>query len=151
MVSRKQRLRVVLDTNVFVRAFKARSRSNWHQQILRLWLIERKLQLIVSPELIEEYIGIFNEVLNMDDETVRGWKKRFEDDPRASVMKLGQRCGESRDPDDNVLLATAMAGDASFLITNDRDLLEVSVDFKRKIDYEILKPQVFLKRWRESL
>lgn len=32
----------------------------------------------------------------------------------------------SRDPDDNVVLATAITGRAKFLVTNDRDLLELS-------------------------
>ncbi len=32
----------------------------------------------------------------------------------------------SRDPDDNLLLATAAAGNAEFLISNDKDILEIA-------------------------
>lgn len=106
MVQRKKRLPVVLDTNVFVRALKAGSHTNWNRRIVRLWLIERQLQLVVSRELIAEYLGIFN-----------------------------------------LLLATATSGEARFLITNDRDLLEVSDAVKQTLKYAIITPQEFLKHW----
>ena len=35
MVQRKKRLPVVLDTNVFVRALKAGSHTNWNRRIVR--------------------------------------------------------------------------------------------------------------------
>ena len=147
MTSRKKRVAVVLDTNVFVRAFKAGTKTNWCCRIVRLWLIERKLQLVVSPELIEEYVAIFGEILGMTAETVDAWRTRFESDARSTVVNLGRRRSVSRDPDDDVLLATAASGDASFLITNDRDLLEVSDEFQRAQRYEIVRPQQFLKWW----
>ena len=105
--------------------FKAKSNLNANRRIVRLWLIEKKLQLIVSQELIDEYLGIFGDVIGMDDDTVREWQVRFDRDRRTTLVNLGRRYTESRDPDDNVLLATATAGRASFLITNDLDLLEL--------------------------
>ena len=137
MVQRKQRLPVVLDTNVFVRALKAGSHTNWNRRIVRLWLIERQLQLVVSRELIAEYLGIFADVLGMETETVAEWRNRFEIDGRSSLVNLGRRYAASRDPDDNLLLATATAGEARFLITNDRDLLEVSDAVKQTLKYAI--------------
>ncbi len=77
MVQRKQRVSVVHDTNVFVRALKAGSNTNWNRRVVRLWLIERQLQLVVSPELIAEYLGIFADVLGMETETVDEWRHRF--------------------------------------------------------------------------
>ena len=151
MVQRKKRVSVVLDTNVFVRALKAKSNTNWNRRIVRLWLIDRKLQLVVSPELIDEYLGIFADVLGMDAETVGEWRNRFEADARSSRVNLGRRYTASRDPNDNVLLATATSGQASFLITNDRDLLDVPDDFQQSLKYEIVKPQEFLKQWDEVL
>ena len=147
MVQRKKRLPVVLDTNVFVRALKAGSNTNWNRWIVRLWLIERQLQLVVSPELIAEYLGIFADVLGMETETVDEWRNRFETDGRASLVNLGRRYAASRDPDDNLLLATATAGEARFLITNDRDLLEVPDELRQTLKYAIVTPQEFLKQW----
>lgn len=147
MTRRKKRLPVVLDTNVLVRAFKAASNTNWNRRIVRLWLIEGKLQLVVSPELLDEYLGIFGEVLGMDAGTVEEWRKRFEADTRSTLVNLGRRYTASRDPDDNILLATAASGNAMYLITNDRDLLDLPQDFQQMLKYEIVRPQDFLSWW----
>src|SRR5437764_13333990 len=112
MVRRKERTPVVVDTNVFIRSFKARTRANPNRRVIRLWLLERHLQLIVSSEIIEEYLEIFSEVLRMESETVTEWRQRFEEDKRCTMVRLGRRYTESRDPDDDLLLATAFAGRA---------------------------------------
>ncbi len=62
-------------------------------------------------------------------------------------MNLGRRYAASRDPDDNLLLATATAGEARFLITNDRDLLEVPDELRQALKYAIVASQEFLKQW----
>ena len=54
MARRKDRVRVVLDTNVIVGALLSTSRQSVNQQVVRLWL-HRKLQLIVSEEVAAEY------------------------------------------------------------------------------------------------
>ena len=150
MVPRKQRTPIVADTNVFVRAFKARSQTTANRRVVRLWLIERKLQLVVSAELIAEYLEIFSAVLGMDDTTVRDWQLRFETDRRATLVGLGRRYTESRDPDDNLLLATATAGRAEFLITNDLDLLELPENVQDRLPYDIVTPQAFLRAWEQT-
>src|SRR5882724_11187880 len=124
MVAKKNRLRVVLDTNVFVRALKAKkNKLSPNQVVLRKWLLEKQLQLIVSPEVIDEYVEIFQHILGLDAPLVEAWRERFENDRRSTLVSLGPRYEESRDPDDNIMLATAVAGDADFLVTNDKDLL----------------------------
>jgi putative PIN family toxin of toxin-antitoxin system len=144
VVRRKKRTPVVLDTNVFVRAFKARAEENANRRILRLWLIQRQLQLIVSRELLDEYLDIFGEVLEMDDATLAEWQARFLNDSRCTVVGLGRRYAFSRDPDDNLLLAVASSGPAEFLVTNDRDLLELPMESRQVLRFEILRPAAFL-------
>jgi putative PIN family toxin of toxin-antitoxin system len=150
MVQRKKRIPVVADTNVFVRNFKSRDASNANRRVIRLWLLEKRLQLIASPELIAEYLEVFEEVLGMDAETVGEWRLRFEHDPRCDLVNLARRYTESRDPDDNLLLATALAGRVEYLITNDRDLLDLPDDFKRTIPFAILTPQEFLRQFEAA-
>jgi putative PIN family toxin of toxin-antitoxin system len=147
MVKRKDRLRVVLDTNVFVRAFKARSPTNHNRRVVRLWLLQRELQLIVSPELIAEYLEIFAKVLGMDGETVDEWRSRFDRDPRSTFLRLGPRSTESRDPDDNVVLSTACAGRARWLITNDYDLLDLDEQYQTNVGFRIATPAQFCRAW----
>ena len=145
MVSRKQRHPVVLDTNVFVRAFKSRSERSPNQRIVRLWLLEKRLQLIVSHELIDEYLEIFASVLGMGDELIEDWRRRFVSDARTTVTGLGKRFIESRDPDDDMVLATATAGKADYLVTNDRDLLDLPADFQKTLRFKIAPPGAFLR------
>jgi putative PIN family toxin of toxin-antitoxin system len=145
MVARKQRIPLVLDTNVFVRAFKSRSRLTANQRVIRLWLIEKQVQLVVCDELIDEYLGVFEKVLGMEDELIRNWEQRFRIDDRATVVGLGRRYTESRDPDDDLLLATATAGRAAYLVTNDRDLMDLPSSFRRTLSYAILAPSQLLR------
>jgi hypothetical protein len=67
MVSRRERTIVVFDTNVFVRGLKTRSKESPNRRLLRLWLF-RRLQLVVCDELVAEYIGVFRDVLGVDDD-----------------------------------------------------------------------------------
>lgn len=144
MVARKRRTPVVVDTNVFVSAFLARRRTSPNQRVIRLWLLEKRLQLVVSRELLEEYLEIFGAIVEMAPDVLSKWRQRFEKDRRSTVVSLGRRYTESRDPDDNLLLATARAGNAFYLITNDRDLLDLPVDFQRNLPFEIVSPRAFL-------
>lgn len=148
MVVRKQRAPVVLDTNVFVRALKSRSERSPNQRIVRLWLLEKRLQLIVSSDLIDEYLEIFASLLGMEEELLEGWRQRFLSDSRSTVVGLGKRFTESRDPDDNVLLATAAAGRAKYLVTNDRDLLDLSAEVQKSLRFSIVTPAAFLRSFR---
>lgn len=145
MVERKHRCLVVLDTNVLVRALKTRSLASPNQRILRLWLIERKLQLVVSNDLVNEYIGVFAEILKMSELALGRWRKRWLADSRTTVVNLGKRHRASRDPDDNLLLDTASAGQVAYLVTNDRDLLDLPVEFAKTLTFKVLPPSALLR------
>jgi putative PIN family toxin of toxin-antitoxin system len=150
MVARRQRIRVVLDTNVLIRNFKARNARSPNRRVFGLWFLERRLQLIVSKELAEEYLEILAEVLGLDEDKVAAWRIRFEQDSRCDVVSLSRRYTESRDPDDNLVLATATAGRAEYLITNDRDLLELPHEFQRQLPYRIVTPTQFINALQDS-
>jgi putative PIN family toxin of toxin-antitoxin system len=145
MTRRRDRTPVVLDTNVFVRSFKSRNKQSANRRVIRLWLLEKRLQLIVSEEIIKEYLEIFAEILLMDEATISQWHVRFTEDGRSTLVSLGRRYTDSRDVDDNLMLATAHAGKAEFLITNDRDLLDLPHDVKRIFPFVILTPGAFLR------
>jgi putative PIN family toxin of toxin-antitoxin system len=138
---------VVIDTNVLVRNFKSRAQASPNRQVFRLWLVEKRLHLVVSQELLEEYLEIFEAILGLDRATIAAWQARFVDRRRSSLVNLGRRYTASRDPDDNLLLATAFAGKADYLITNDWDLLELPADFRRALPFIILSPKAFLMQW----
>ncbi len=144
MARRKDRVPVVLDTNVIVSALLSTKRQSVNQQIVRLWL-NRHVQLIVSGEVASEYLELIERLAISPPraEAFRHWLRRQD---IITHVKLGTRYHESRDPDDNVMLATAAVGKAKFLITNDRDLLDIPAAQRQKFKFAIVTPQEFLTR-----
>ena len=62
MARRKDRVPVVLDTNVIVSALLSTRRQSVNQQIVHLWL-HRHVQLIVSEEVASEYLELIERLL----------------------------------------------------------------------------------------
>ncbi len=142
MARRKDRLRVVLDTNVVVAALLSTKRQSVNWQVLRLWF-RRQLQLVVSEDVVAEYVLLLRR-LRIPPKRVGAFHQRLRRQDIVTHVNLGPRFTASRDPDDNILLATAAAGRARFLITNDRDLLDIPTAQRRKFRFEIMTPQEFL-------
>jgi predicted nucleic acid-binding protein len=62
-----------------------------------------------------------------------------------TLVNLGRRDDDCRDSDDNVFLSTARAGKAKYLVTNDRDLLDLPESVRRALPFLIKKPDEFLR------
>ncbi len=144
MPKRRGSISAVIDTNVFVRNFLTRSRRSPNRLVIRSWLIERKFKLALSGEIREEYLRIFGEVLCFNSERLGSWKNRFGDKRIAKMVGVGAST-LSRDPKDNVFIATATAAKAKFLVTTDRDLLDISEAKKRTLRFKIVTPTEFLQ------
>jgi hypothetical protein len=77
-----------------------------------------------ADEAVAEYYEVL-ERLNVDERRVEHLYDLLQRAGIVTHVNLGARYAISRDPDDNVLLATAAAGQARFLITNEHDLLDI--------------------------
>jgi putative PIN family toxin of toxin-antitoxin system len=118
---------VVFDTNVVVEAiFWPRSTA---RRALK-GLAERRFQTAINSAMMEEYATI----------TAQVREKRFSDtQPSGALAWLAAKSlhvepaplsGKlSRDPEDNLFVATAVAAGAKFLVTQDRDLLVLEKPF----------------------
>jgi putative PIN family toxin of toxin-antitoxin system len=109
-----------------------------------LWSIERRLQLIVSPPVIDEYFETLERVTD-EPHLITLFRQRLQHSPTVTRVNLGRRFAVSRDPDDDILLATAHTGRARYLVTNDRDLLEIPAAERRGFRFEIVKPAQLLR------
>ena len=141
---RKARLAVVLDTNVIVGRFLNRKRLSANARVYNLWSIERRLQLIVSPPVIHEYLETLERVTD-EPHLINLFRERLQHSPTVTRVSLGRRFAVSRDPDDDILLATAHAGRARYLVTNDRDLVEIPPNRRRGFRFDIVKPVELLR------
>ena len=131
-------MRVVLDTNVFVSGlFWEKGASG---KIIDLWR-KKKITLVTSKPIIEE---IFSTLDDFKIQLREGLKKElFEElSKRSIVVHPVIKISIVRDKKDNKFLEAAVDGRAEFLITQDKDLLEIK-EYKRA---NILTPEEFLKR-----
>lgn len=148
MPARKERISVVFDTNIVIGNYLGKNPKSAIRKIFALWRIQRKIQLIVSYETIAEYLEILNR-LNIPPKRIKTFLERIEKRQTVTKVSLGKIPTESRDADDNLILATALAGKADFLITNDKDLLDISASDKKKFKFQIVSPFEFLKAFDE--
>jgi len=142
--TRKERIAVVLDTNILIANYLGKNPKSAVKKIFALWRIQRKLQLIVSNETVAEYLEIL-ERLDIPSKRIGAFSERIEKRLTVTKVSLGKIPAESRDADDNLVLATALVGKADFLITNDKDLLDISESDKKKFKFHIVTPTEFLR------
>ena len=133
---------VVFDTNVIVEAIF------WPRSTARralTGLARRRFKTAVNAAILEEYSAITAEVRARlfpaaQPSGALAWiaSKSIQAEPMPLAGKL------SRDPDDNLFVATAAAVQASFLVTQDRDLLVLEKPF----GVAIVTPVELLKQLR---
>jgi putative PIN family toxin of toxin-antitoxin system len=143
---RKDRIPVVLDTNVIVGYYLSRTHGSANRRIFQLWRDQRTLQLIDA--LVAEYLDVL-ERLHVNGQRIQRFAHRLQQRTTVTRIRLGSRFTLSRDPDDNMLLATAAAGKAQCVLTNDRDLLDLTLTQRRTLKFAIVTPQEFLAQFAE--
>jgi len=131
-------LKVFLDTNVLVSAFATRGLC---ADVLRLVLSSH--ELVVGEVVLEELETVLREKLTLPDsalDDLLGFLRehRVIERPEEIIVEVDS------DPADAWILASALAAKADYLVTGDRDLLELS----SKVDLEIVTPRTFWQRLR---
>lgn len=143
MPSRKERITVVLDTNVIIGYYLSRTSRSVNGQVFRLWRDQRKLQLVVSDDIVAEYLEVLTR-LHVGPQRIQRFAERLQRRETVTHVRLGPRFVTSRDPDDNIILATAAVGKAQYLISSDRDLLDLTITQRRQFKFKIVTPQELL-------
>jgi putative PIN family toxin of toxin-antitoxin system len=146
VVDRKRRTRVVFDTNVIVSFYLSRNPRASQATVFRLWRDRRLLELVVSHEIVSEYVEVL-ERLTVHPLVIQRLVERLEARTTVTWVNPGPRVTASRDPDDNVFLSAAKAGNVEYLITNDHDLLDLPVEERKKLRFQILRPFALLDQF----
>jgi len=147
-VARKDRLPVGFDTNLFITRTLRHKKNSINERAFNLWLVRRRLQLVVSRPILDEYLG----VLAMLGTTPRNLARLESYLLTANIVtqvNLGKRLRLSRDPDDNKFLDTAYVGKAKYLVTRDNDLLDIPKASLRGIRFQIVSPFELLRQLYE--
>lgn len=137
-------VKVVFDTVVFVRSLI--NPNSWWGKILftysnsyRLFVSKPVLQEIFEVLQRPEITSLFHTIEGLDKDKI------IQIVSEAEVVEIRDVPKVSRDPKDNIFLATAKAANANYLVSADRDLL----DLKDYEDIQIIGAEIFLKLLQE--
>ncbi|MFA5797471.1 MAG: putative toxin-antitoxin system toxin component, PIN family [Candidatus Woesearchaeota archaeon] len=129
-------MNVVLDTNIFISGIFWKGDS---YKILCLW-DEGRIQLIISQEIISEIFRVLSDFkVRLSEELQDAWITRIRE--YGVVVDPKERFHIVSDPADDKFIDVAIAGNASYIISNDKHLLTLK-QFK---GVRILTPKEFLK------
>jgi uncharacterized protein len=122
--------RIILDTNLWISFLISKDLSKLDELIF-----EEKALLVFSKELLDEFLEVtkrpkFRKFFSKTDvenvlETI---------DEYADFVIVKSKTTICRDPKDNFLLSLAKDGKADFLLTGDKDLLDIGVFEKTSIE-----------------
>lgn len=143
MAKRKERVLVLLDTNIFVRGHQSKHVTSPIYRVWKLWLA-RRIQIAISLETAQEYQEIL-ERIGVDPQLVETFLESLQERPTVTWVRLGRRLRFQRDPDDEAILSTAQSANVKFLITLDGDMLEMPLQERRRFTFEIVTPIQFLE------
>lgn len=127
MPNRKNK--VIIDTNLWISFLLTKDLSKFDTIIA-----DKKLILVFSEELVEEFLEVtqrskFRKYFAVDDIEDLLLKIRN----RATFINVKSNIIACRDPKDNFLLSLAVDGQATHLITGDKDLLVLGKFAQTKI------------------
>jgi putative PIN family toxin of toxin-antitoxin system len=112
-------VRLVLDTNVLIAAFVARGVC---AELLEYCV--REHEVVTSEAILEEVrrnlVDKIRVTIAQAEQTVRLLRTRLQ-----VVEPVALESQVSRDPDDDLVLGTALAGRCDAIVTGDRDLLDL--------------------------
>jgi putative PIN family toxin of toxin-antitoxin system len=117
-------MRAVLDTVVYVRAMINRQ-SRWGRLVFTL---AERYTVVYSREMIEEVLEALgrtelrNKFPQINDVSITTLITLFGD---AELVQQTQSLDVSRDPTDNKFFECAVAGRADYIVSEDRDILDV--------------------------
>lgn len=132
------KIRIIADTNIFISGIFWE--GNFSSQVIGLWR-SGKIELVSSLPIVEEIVRNLRDFkIEMDEENVKEWEKiilenaiLIESSKKLDIVK--------EDPDDNKFLEAAIAGNAEYIVTQDKHLLKL----KEYQGVKIMKPEEFLR------
>lgn len=134
-------LKIVLDTNVFLSAFFYHGMA----KVIFDLILNNKIRLYVSHDLKREVLEKLKEI-DADQQAVSDTKLFLDD--RGIFIIPNVEVNVCRDPKDNYILELAETSKADYIITRDKDLLELRN--QRWKNTKIIKPEDFLVYLRKK-
>ncbi len=138
-------IKVVVDTGINV---SAAFRDRTPEEVILFIVEQEDFEWIVSPAILEEY----NEVLarkkfNLPPETLQKWREIFEQ--CTTTIEVDIEIDFPRDQKDAKFLECALAAEADYLITGDKDFEEAQKLVKTTIISVSQFKKLIMENWVE--
>lgn len=137
-------MRILLDTNQLVRALM---RPPELAAFIMAWE-SRRFEVIASPEVLDEYERVlaYPEIAELIyPELLRAFRSHLLHD--LALIEVTETPRLCRDPDDDKIIAAALAGEVDYLLTADEDLLDQPiVDLLLVAGIEIITADELIRR-----
>lgn len=139
-------IRAVFDANILVSAFLSREHPGGVSNELLRFGRERVIELLLSPEIVGEALTILLTSQRLRDRYLYTGSAAvaFFDDLRDVITPVidpqPTPGAVPRDPDDDKIIACAVAANAEYLVSRDRDLLSLA----NFAGIAIVSPEAFL-------
>ena len=130
-------MKAVLDTNIFISGIFWRGSSN---KVILNWR-EGRFTLITSLEAISEIIKVLKDFkIKLSDEMIKEWvdliiRNSIIVEPKEKILAIKD------DPNDDIFIETAVAGNVDYIVSQDNDLLKLK-EFR---GIKIITPEEFNK------
>lgn len=130
-------MNVVLDTNVFISGIFWK--GNFCSQLIDAWR-KRGFTLVISTPIIEELTEILKDFkIQMPNEMIEAWKSMIIQN--SSIVETKNKINIIEHASDNKFLETAVEGNAEYIVSQDKHLLEL----KEYKGIKIVLPEDFLE------
>ena len=139
-------IRVIIDTGVVV---SAAFRDRTPEEIILFVVGEEDFDWIVSPAILGEYNRVLTrKKFDLPQSVITNWRNIFE--RCTSLVEVDIEIEFDRDQKDALFLNCALAAEADYLITGDRDFEEA----RKLINTSIISisqfKQLIMKNWQDS-
>ncbi|MFY7805631.1 MAG: putative toxin-antitoxin system toxin component, PIN family [Limnoraphis robusta] len=115
-------MKIIVDTNILISAVLKGKNA---RQVIEFIIDQPDFEWIVSQQILEEYREVINRPkFKIPNETRHQWLDKIDTIPQLVEVKV--KIDFPRDAKDAKFLALALASQADFLITGDRDFNEVT-------------------------
>lgn len=140
-------IRAVLDTNTFISAV-INIESSVAQEIYQN-AKQKRFLLVISPPILTEVDNVLHRpnVIKVHKHSLQELTEVIKEIADVSYIVQGKtEIKTVRDPDDDKIIATAVEGNADYIVSRDKDLL----DLQEYQGIKIITPEEFMKILRSA-
>jgi uncharacterized protein len=116
--------RVVLDSNILISAYVFGGKP----EVILKWVLSERVLGILSPHILSEFLGVLSKKFGVSDPEIVEINNELIESFQMVYPK--QVFSITRDIDDNRVLEAAIEGNCDYIITGDKDLLDLKT-FKK--------------------